>query len=167
MKHILILVLFLLPAISFAQPILFQTIAKNDSLLFQVGFNTCDVTQFETLISEDFEFYHDKSGITETKAGFVKGIREGLCTSPYHPSRQLVPGSMEVYPLYAGDVLYGAIQTGRHRFYEQPDGQPKQFRSIARFTHLWILEDGVWRLKRGLSYDHLVREGNKDGGAKP
>jgi hypothetical protein len=139
-----------------------QIIRTQDSLLFDVGFNTCDVSQFERLLSDDFEFYHDKSGITPTKAAFVAGIRDGLCTNPYHPLRKLVQGSETIYPLYDGATLYGAIQVAKHRFYEQVDGIP-QFRSVARFDHLWLLENGEWKLKRSLSYDHQTQEGDKDG----
>jgi Domain of unknown function (DUF4440) len=139
-----------------------QIIRSQDSLLFDVGFNTCDVSQFERLLSDDFEFYHDKSGITPTKTAFVAGIRDGLCTNPYHPLRKLVPGSETIYPLYDGATLYGAIQIAKHTFYEQVDGIP-QFRSVARFDHLWLLENGEWKLKRSLSYDHQTREGDKDG----
>jgi hypothetical protein len=52
---------------------LYKTILSKDSLLFQVGFNTCDISQFETLLSEDFEFFHDKDSISYRKA-FLNGI---------------------------------------------------------------------------------------------
>jgi hypothetical protein len=160
-----LLTLLLFPFWSSAQTThkeLVHIIRSQDSLLFDVGFNTCDVSQFERLLSDDFEFYHDKSGLTPTKAAFVAGIRDGLCTNPYHPLRKLVPGSETIYPLYDGATLYGAIQVAKHKFYEQVDGIP-QFRSVARFDHLWLLENGEWKLKRSLSYDHQTREGDKDG----
>ncbi|MGO1586210.1 MAG: serine hydrolase, partial [Mesonia sp.] len=37
---------------------LYKAIMSKDSLLFEVGFNRCDISQFETLMSEDLEFYH-------------------------------------------------------------------------------------------------------------
>ncbi|MBK6965517.1 MAG: nuclear transport factor 2 family protein [Bacteroidales bacterium] len=85
-------------------------------MLFEVGFNNCDITQFENLVSEDFEFYHDKSGITATKADFIAGIRDGLCKMNYKARRELVENSLEVYPMENKGVLYGVIQTGSHRF---------------------------------------------------
>lgn len=133
---------------------LFKTLKTQDSLLFEVGFNTCDISQFEKLVSDDFEFYHDKSGITVTKADFIASIRDGLCKMDYKARRELVENSLEVYPLENNGVLYGAIQTGSHRFYEVKDVKSDQLTSVAKFTHVWLLENGVWRLSRGLSYDH-------------
>ena len=136
---------------------LFKTLKTQDSLLFEVGFNTCDITQFENLVSEDFEFYHDKSGITATKADFITSIRDGLCKMDYKARRELVENSLEVFPLENNGVLYGAIQTGNHRFYEVKDIKPDRLSSVAKFTHVWLLENGSWKLSRGLSYDHQVK----------
>ncbi|WP_207436242.1 serine hydrolase [Sabulibacter ruber] len=137
---------------------LYKEIKHQDSLLFNVGFNTCNLPQFEHIVSNDFEFYHDKGGITSSKAEFILSFKNGLCKSPstYQSRRELVSGSMEVFPLYKGNVLYGAIQTGRHRFYEKSAGKAETYASIARFTHVWQLENGAWKFLRGLSYDHLA-----------
>jgi len=57
--------------------------------------------------------------------------------------------------------LYAAIQIGIHQFYETTatKGQPllkknEKLVGKAKFTHLWILENNEWKLKRALSYDH-------------
>ena len=65
---------------------------------------------------------------------------------------------MEVFPLYKdnGQVLYGVIQTGVHDFYQQDEGEDAHKTTTARFTHLWVVENGNWKLKRVLSYDHQV-----------
>jgi CubicO group peptidase (beta-lactamase class C family) len=146
-------------AISFfadAQSDLFKTLQKQDSLMFEVTFNTCDLRPLEYLVSENFEFYHDKGGITNGKRDFINSLKNGLCAHPenYQSRRALVKGSLEVYPLEKNGVLYGAIQSGRHRFYETVKGKPERFASIARFSHVWLLEDGVWKFARGLSFDH-------------
>ena len=133
---------------------LFQTLRAKDSLLFNVGFNTCDISQFRALVSEDMEFYHDQSGITNSKAGFIDNTENGLCKLDYKARRELVEGSLKVFPMKNNGELYGAIQTGEHRFYAKYPDQEEVLTSTAKFTHLWLLEDGGWRLARVLSYDH-------------
>jgi|TARA_B110000977_G_scaffold46911_1_gene63784 hypothetical protein len=137
--------------------ILFNLIREKDSLLFQIGFNQIDTLQVVKLTSTDFEFYHDEHGITETKSAFVSNI-DGIRELPFKTWRTLVDGSMEVFPLYKDNsqVLYGAIQIGVHDFYQQNEGEDARKTNTARFTHLWIIENGDWKLKRVLSYDHQV-----------
>ncbi|MDP3392999.1 serine hydrolase [Sediminibacterium sp.] len=134
---------------------LYKTIIAKDSLLFNVGFNTCDISQFEYLISNKFEFYHDKDSISYKK-DFIYNLRNGLCKSPnnYQSRRELVKESIEIYPLYKGKVLYGAIQSGNHKFYEKIAGKKETYASSAKFTHIWLLENGDWKLTKSLSYDH-------------
>lgn len=159
LKVILIGILLLQFHIGFSQEEkssnLYKTIMSRDSLLFNIGFNTCDVKQFENLLSNNFEFYHDKDSIQD-KALFLKKIKQGLCSSTktYQARRDLVEGSTEIYPLSKNGVLYGALQIGIHQFFEPVPGGKDKFGSTARFTHLWILENGVWKLRRSLSYDH-------------
>ena len=133
---------------------LFQILHTKDSLLFNVGFNTCDISQFEALVSEDMEFYHDQSGITSSKADFIAGTENGLCKLPYKARRELVDGSLQVFPMYNNGELYGAMQTGEHRFYAKYPDKEEMLTSVAKFTHLWLLENGEWKLSRVLSYDH-------------
>jgi hypothetical protein len=160
MKKSTLLIVFLLSSfITMAQAdtnsTLYKTIKTCDSLLFNIGFNTCDISQFENLVSGKFEFYHDKSGITKTKAEFITSIKDGLCKMDYKPIRELVAGSMEVFPLENNGVEYGAIQTGKHRFYALDKDGATHLTSIARFTHVWLIENGKWKFSRGLSYDHI------------
>ncbi|WP_026898073.1 nuclear transport factor 2 family protein [Daejeonella oryzae] len=154
----LFVIQLLFPALIMAQENLqselFTTLQAKDSILFNIGFNKCDISQFEMLVGDDFEFYHDKSGITKSKSAFIESIKNGLCNMDYKARRELVSGSLEVYPLENKGVLYGAIQTGKHCFYEKKKDQEEYFTSIAKFTHVWKLENGNWKLVRGLSYDH-------------
>jgi hypothetical protein len=136
------------------QEMVFEAIRKNDSLLFQEGFNKCDMKQFDKLLDINFEFYHDVNGITRSKKDFMEGIREGLCKLPYRARRELVPGSLEVYPLRDKGKLYAAIQMGRHKFFALEKDKPEYQTSEAKFTHLWKLEKGQWVLISGLSFDH-------------
>lgn len=158
MRRFALIAILFLPLASWSQVSrsseLFRTLKSNDSLLFNVGFNTCDITQFENLVSDNFEFYHDEAGITSSKAAFIAGVRDGLCKLPYKPKRVLVENSLQVYPLEKDKVIYGAIQTGEHQFYAIEKGRHEHLTSTAKFTHVWLLEDGKWKLSRGLSYDH-------------
>lgn len=125
-----------------------------DSTLFDAAFNTCNFPVLNELISERCEFFHDQSGYVPGKEGFLENIK-GLCQLDYRPRRELIEGSLETYPLKNFDGLYGAIQTGNHRFYAKYPGEEKEkLTSVAQFTHVWILEGEVWRLAKVLSYDH-------------
>ena len=42
---------------------LVATIMAKDQQLFDAVFETCDIKVLATLVAEDFEFYHDKSGL--------------------------------------------------------------------------------------------------------
>ncbi|WP_409416069.1 serine hydrolase [Flavobacterium sp. PS2] len=155
-----LLLLFFLASLSLSAQVdknsdLYKTIISRDSLLFKVGFNTCDIRQFETLLTEDFEFFHDEDSISNKKK-FIYNLRNGLCasTKTYQLRRDLITGSTEIYPLYKDKVLYGAIQIGIHKFYRITPDKKETPGSSARFTHLWLLQKDTWRLARALSYDH-------------
>lgn len=137
---------------------LYKKLKTLDSLLFDIGYSQCDIKQFQNILNEDFEMYHDKGGSFSSKAAFIKSIDEGLCNpSPYKHRRELLEGSLVVYPLEKTNVLYGAVQMGVHRFYESKNGGPERLGSTAKFTHLWLLENGEWKLSRVMSYDHQVK----------
>lgn len=149
---------------------LYKTIMSKDSIIFNIGFNTCDMSQSENLFSDSLEFYHDKGGLSN-KSEFLKTFKSGLCGSPetFKSRRELVNGSTEIFPLYKNGVLYGAIQNGVHQFYETnaQKGKPllkenERLVGVARFTHVWVLENNNWKLKRILSYDHLPSNENKN-----
>ncbi|WP_421753284.1 nuclear transport factor 2 family protein [Croceimicrobium sp.] len=130
-------------------------ILERDSLLFKVGFNHIDTQQVAALLAHDFEFYHDEHGITDSKADFVQSI-QNLRGIGFRTWRELDRKSTEIFPLYRnnGQELYGIIQRGRHSFFQQKKNRSAHKSSTARFTHLWILENGEWKLKRVLSFDH-------------
>lgn len=136
---------------------LYKTIISKDSLLFNVGFNTCDIRKFENLFSEKFVFFHDKSGFSD-KNKFLKDLRNGLCRNPseYQARRELL--STDIYALYNGGILYGAIQEGVHQFFEKQTGKPEKFGSSAKFTHVWLLEDREWKLTKSLSFEHQEKQ---------
>lgn len=80
----------------------------------------------------------------------------GLNDLPFKTWRILRDSTVEIFPLYSENrsQLYGIIQTGEHEFYQKKEGEKAKRTSVAKFNHLWILEDGDWKLKRVLSYDH-------------
>lgn len=141
---------------------LFQTLKTNDSLLFDIGFNGCDISQFEQLVSDSFEFYHDKSGVQSSKTAFISSIKNGICKLPYKPRRELIAGSLEVYPLEKNGMLYGAIQMGKHRFYAIEKDTAEHLTSVAKFVHVWLIENGNWKFSRGLSFDHQEKQNDNN-----
>jgi len=138
---------------------LHNEIAAMDLRLFAAVFDTCDIPALATLVADDFEFYHDKDGLSSTSgAQFVKAI-EGTCErqksgEDYRARRELVAGSLRVYPLNN----YGAIEIGEHRFYQLLPGQPEKLVEISLFTNVWKKEESGWKLTRVLSYGHRLTD---------
>jgi len=130
---------------------LYKTILAKDSLLFDVGFNHCDIKQFENLLSDNLKFYHDKDGISD-KTKFLTDLKNGICNSQTNRQvrRFLVKESTEIFPLYKQGVIYGAVQNGEHKFSEKRESQG----GIAKFTNVWQLENGEWKLTVSFSFNH-------------
>ena len=137
-------------------PDLFHTIKSLDSIFFNVAYNTCDTTTARKLISENFEFYHDKGGALIDEADELASeiMIEDLSWICKNTHRKLVDNKMAVFPLFENNELYGAIQTGDHQFYKVKNNIPSELEINAKFIHLWILEENVWKLRRVFSYDH-------------
>ena len=137
---------------------LYQLLKAKDSILFQAAFDLCDTQTMSSLFTEDFEFYHDKVGATMSRDDFMKPVQLNCAQrdpqNPQPAKRILIPGSLEVYPLYNNGSLYGAIQHGVHRFEFLNEEGVYQKGDIARFTHIWMKSDGEWKIKRELSYNH-------------
>lgn len=133
---------------------LFRQLQTKDSILFEEGFNQCNLPVVADMLEPDFEFYHDQNGL-QGKELFLKGFKESICQNPKgKPIRKLVKGSLMVYPLYNEGQIYGAIQTGIHDFYMQEPGKPLRFTESGKFMATWLLKNGDWKLKREFSYDH-------------
>jgi CubicO group peptidase (beta-lactamase class C family) len=133
---------------------LFVQLKTMDSLLFEEGFNKCNLRIVDSIVSDDFEFYHDQNGIQD-KPLFLKGFKESLCSDPdIKPIRKLVVGTLTVFPLSNEGIVYGAIQNGVHEFYIREPNKKLYKTSVAPFTSLWLIEEGEWLLKRVLSYNH-------------
>jgi hypothetical protein len=157
MRKILFMFLFGFCQFSYSQvkntDELYKTAEKLDSLLFNEGFNKCNLSHYDSIISKDLEFYHDKGGITDGKQAFIESIKNNICGGPNKVKRELVPNTMKVYPLHKNQVLYAFIEEGEHDFLEFYQGEWHK-RSRAKFTILWMLEEGNGKMKRVFSYDH-------------
>jgi hypothetical protein len=121
---------------------LFKTIQVLDTRLFD-AYNRCDLTAFSSMIAEDVEFYHDKTGLAVGRQALVDGIKNNICGKV---TRELVAGTLEVYPI----ARYGAVEIGIHRFHHPHDDGVGE----AKFVHLWQNKDGAWKITRVISFDH-------------
>ncbi len=127
-----------------------NTILKLDNEFWK-SYNTCDMDTFKTFFIEDFEFYHDKGGLTSGLTQMMKMVETGLCGSENpRVRRAVVKGSVHVYPLHN----YGAIITGEHLFYVTEKGKKERLTESAKFTHIWQYKNEQWKMTRALSYDH-------------
>ena len=131
---------------------LYKTLKSKDSIIFERGFNNCELEKLKLVISDSIEFYHDISGIQYRKE-FMDAIKNNVCSNPGNFTRLLVEKSLEVFPMKNNGILYGAIQNGKHAFQIKENKILKTV-GIANFTHLWILENKIWKLKRVLSFNH-------------
>jgi ketosteroid isomerase-like protein len=126
---------------------LYQTVAALDASLFD-AYNGCDLKKLGTLVTDDLEFYHDRTGLAVGRPAFIESITKYICGKV---TRELVPGTLEVYPI--GE--YGAVEIGTHRFHH-PGKDASEPLGEARFVMIWANKAGTWKLSRVISYDHGV-----------
>lgn len=139
---------------------LYQTLMAKDRQLFEQGFNRCSMKDMQAVIAPELAFFHDQGG-TQNRAQFFEAVHNNICNNRNgKPIRTLVPGSTQIFELRNNGVLYGAIQTGKHRFYTQGKALAETGMTEARFSHVWLLIQGQWQLQTALSYDHQHRLGN-------
>ncbi|HKV73502.1 MAG TPA: nuclear transport factor 2 family protein [Gemmatimonadales bacterium] len=120
-------------------------VSNLDRQLFD-RFNAHDLTGLMALFSPDLEFYHDKGGLQhwqDVDAGF-----KGMFAQDNGMHRELVPGTLEVYPI----PHYGAMEAGRHRFCHQESG--KELCAVFKFVQVWKQEGNDWKVTRVISYGH-------------
>ena len=133
---------------------LFRTLKTQDSLFFERSFNQCDTNYLKSSVHPDLVFYHDQGGIQDRQV-FLERVKQNLCSDPNNkPIRKVEVESLEVFPMYDKNVLYGVIQTGNHNFYRREAGKQDVHTSKAKFIHLYLLINGKWLLKEVLSFDH-------------
>jgi len=138
-------------------PEMTKAIAKADAELFDAVFMQCDAAKVAAMTTEDFRFVHDKDG-ESTRAQFVDSLKshcERVKTGEDFPARrELVPGSLEVWPINK----YGALETGVHRFYARLPGKPETLTETGDFMILWKQVDGKWLMAESISYGHRLAE---------
>ncbi len=132
---------------------LFKTIARLDSLMISVAQRDCDLETYESFLSEDFEYFHDKGGFTPSKEAEMADM--AIFCGPEQRGRQplrrqLTQGTLEVYPM----DKYGALQFCDHTFYLQINDGTEKLIGSGKMTALWKKEDNGWKVTRIISYDH-------------
>jgi len=120
-----------------------QTVASLDKAFFE-AYNTCDLATFKSLLADDIEFYHDKTGVMLGKDKLTEAIKNNICGKV---TRELM-GKLEVYPIQG----IGAVEIGVHRFHHP--GQTPDVLGEAKFVQLWVYKDGSWKVSRVFSFDH-------------
>ena len=124
---------------------LYSEIAKQDSLMF-VAFNTQDMVKFKSMFTDDLEWFQDNGGLLSYLTVFTNF--GNMFKQENKLTRELVPGSLEVYPIKD----YGAIEIGMHRFRHMENG--KEEVGTFKFVMIWQKKDDSWRISRVISYDH-------------
>lgn len=130
---------------------LFETIAVMDSLYFAAQ-NDCDLDRYESYLSDNFEFFHDKGGFTESREAEMSDMAifcgEQRIRQPLR--RELIEGSLQVFPM----DNYGALEFGDHVFYLQINDGTEKLVGQGKLTALWQYDNDQWKLSRIISYDH-------------
>lgn len=140
-------------------PALTEAVTAADAVFFQLFFEGCDPDRLAAMVTDDFEFYDDRGGLAATDgASFVAQYRTRcearLAPDAWRSRRELVADALHIYRMNA----YGAVETGEHLFYERHGDDPEALAGRARFSQIWKLEDGRWKLARVFSYDHAAAE---------
>jgi hypothetical protein len=131
-----------------AQPIeLYDTVLHLDSAMYR-AYNGRNLPALLAFFAPGLEFYHDQTGLT-TYAENRERFRANFAKASTM-RRELVPGSLEVYPIKD----FGAIEIGTHRFYQTDPGQPEKLVGEPRFMHVWQKTQGTWQIVRIVSYGH-------------
>ncbi len=121
---------------------LHDTVSMLDSIFFE-AYNNCRLYVFDSLISEDIEFYHDQGGFSNSKSGLIESLKNNICGKV---SRIILTGSIEVYQI----PNFGAVQFGYHRFINSQE-PPNSTSRYSKFVHTWKRESTGWKLFRVIS----------------
>jgi len=155
LKLSLVLLLLYLPVFAQDEKATVEKTIRHEDAAFWDAYNRCDVAQMSQFFWPDFEFYHDKGGLTMGLGPFVELLKTGLCGKPnYRLRREAIPDTVKFYLLQKNGVTYGAVLSGEHYFFINDSGKPEYRDSVAKFFHVWLLKDGMWKMARAVSYEH-------------
>jgi hypothetical protein len=154
--------MLLMLALAVADPVplpqgaaLTEAVRARDAEFFNLAFLGCDPERLRTMLTPDFEMYHDRDGVVARSADpfiadYARSCHERQAPNAWRSRRELVADSLNVHPVPG----YGAIEEGVHVFYERRGDGPERLVGRARFTQLWALTPDGWRLARVFSYAH-------------
>lgn len=126
---------------------------RGSEAAFWDAFNTCDLARISASLAVDAEFYHDITGLTVGRGKVADSLARGPCGDPKLRIRRVPDGEIELHPLADQAV----VVIGAHDFYAVANGR-ERLATKARFIDLWQRDtDGVWRLRRIVSYDHRIQ----------
>jgi hypothetical protein len=74
---------------------LFKTIQSLDTQLFD-AYNHCDLAKLSSFVTEDLEFYHDKTGLARGRQAFVDAVKNNICGKDGVPVRSPSPSLNEL-----------------------------------------------------------------------
>jgi hypothetical protein len=134
---------------------LLAEVKAADAALFETFFERCDPERLASLVTPDFEMYHDKDGVVATSgpafvALYAKGCEAKKAPDAWRSRRALLPETLRVDPVPG----FGAIEEGDHVFYERKGDGPEKLVGKAHFVQLWKKAPDGWRVSRILSYAH-------------
>ena len=124
---------------------LYREIEAMDKEMFD-AFNTQNLQKFQSLFTDDLEWFQDNGGLIPYKTVFENFAN--TFKKDFKLTRQLVKGSLEVHPIKE----YGAIEIGVHQFRHIENG--KEEIGTFKFLMIWQKKDGQWKISRVVSYDH-------------
>lgn len=136
-------------------PALLAEVKAADAALFETFFERCDPARLASMVTPDFEMYHDKDGVVATSgeafvALYAKGCEAKKAPDAWRSRRALLPETLRVDPVPG----FGAIEEGDHVFYERKGDGPEKLVGKAHFVQLWKKGPDGWRVSRILSYAH-------------
>jgi hypothetical protein len=124
---------------------LFSKVANLDSSLF-AAYNTKNLDLMKTYFTKDLEWYQDNGGLLDYEKVFSNF--QSIFNRDYNLTRNLIKESLEVHPIEG----YGAIEIGKHQFKHIENGKLEI--GTFKFLMIWKNDNGNWKIKRVISYDH-------------